>query len=83
MDGMNSEDIKLVSTEDLVQELLSRCDHGIIGIMRPAKKGNGYNTFKLRWRGDGFRCAGLASAIQEEINRYRIDNEDKIDPEQF
>lgn len=78
-----SEDLKFISTEDLVDELLSRCETGVIGLSRPHKTEADLRTYKLRWKGNGFVAAGVASAIIDDINLYRRENEDKINEDDF
>lgn len=74
-----NEDLKLVSTTDLIGELFDRYDHCVIGLERSAKVGTELRNYKLRWKGGTFVAAGLCSALQDDINHYRISNEEKVD----
>jgi hypothetical protein len=78
---MTNDDIKLVATNDLISELQERYDHMVLGLHRPDKTGD-LGSYKLRWKGDSFMAAGLCSAIQEDINTHRRDNEKPIPPEE-
>ena len=71
-----SQDLKLASDDDLIEELSSRYLASAIGLWRQHAKDNGLGVYKLRWRGDSFIATGLCSALQEEINRHRKENED-------
>lgn len=73
-------DLALVPIEELIEEIFARYRDGVIAVSRPAKvEGDKLATFKIRWQGDGFKAAGLASAAIEEINYYRRENESQAD----
>ena len=74
-----SQDIKLASDDELMEELKSRYHSIVIGLWRPHAKEDGLGIFKLRWQGDGFTACGLCSALQDEINTTRKDDEEEHD----
>ena len=78
-----NQDLKLASTDELIYELTQRSGSGVVAITRPHKVDPKLNTYKLRWWGDGFKAAGLATAVIGEINSDRVECEDKISPENF
>lgn len=53
-------DLSLVPTEDLMREVLRRCDHGAITFMRCAEIGKDVVTVYRRWKGNRHTIAGLA-----------------------
>lgn len=81
--GPESEALKLVATDDLIAELFARGGTCVVGMVRPHKTEPDMKTYKLRWKGDAFMAAGICSALEHEINRYRLETEDKINPEEF
>lgn len=74
-----SQDINLASDDDLLEELKSRYHSVAIGLWRPHKNELNIGIFKLRWHGDSFTAAGLCSALQDEINNSRRENEGEHD----
>ena len=72
----DDQSLQLASDNDLLEELASRYTSIAVGLWRPHAKEANVGVFKLRWRGDSFIASGLCSAVQEEINRDRKENED-------
>jgi len=61
-------DLDLVPTSELVDELISRCDHGVIGLFHSRKYGETVDlTVKKYWKGNEHTCLGLCTDIQNEI----------------
>lgn len=75
--------LALASTQQLVEELLSRCETGVIGLLRDSKTADGHKTYKLRWKGDGFAAGGLCSALQDGINAYRAESEEGLGEQDY
>lgn len=74
-----SQELNLASDDELLEEIYSRYHTVVFGLWRPTSKDISQAIFKLRWQGDSFTAAGLCSAIQEEINKDRRDNESEHD----
>jgi hypothetical protein len=74
---MNPEsDLRLVQTADLVTELLSRCDHGIISVLLLDTPD--VCRYKRWWKGNSATCMGLAhkaggDALAEWDRKYPTD----------
>jgi len=69
------EDLKLVSTDDLVAELLSRHDHAVFMGVKIKSYQPGQETKEelasidslRRWIGNSYTCAGLCSSLSKSI----------------
>lgn len=70
-----SADLGLVPQDDLIEELMSRCDHGIIYLMRVGEGGPERMTYKWRWKGSPYICNGIAARIIHRVNTY-LDNQE-------
>lgn len=64
MIAMNME---LITTEQLVKELLSRCDHGALILMRCGEAGHKDSTYTRRWNGNTHTCMGLCDDLRDTI----------------
>ena len=62
-------DLNLVTTTDLVAELLSRADHGIIGLLKETDDDT--QSFLLDWVGHQHVCAGLATDLTAKVLESR------------
>lgn len=60
-------DIELISTNHLIAELLSRCDHGIIALMQTQIGGPDTSKYCRSWTGNTHACVGLAADISSRI----------------
>jgi len=58
-------DLSLVPTTDLVSELLSRADHGIIALLK--EKETDSQNFLLDWAGHQYVCVGLAADLTARL----------------
>ncbi len=62
---LDSVDLSLVSTDDLMTELLSRADHGVVALYHVLTDNDDYGECRMlrRWKGNSLVCAGLATAV--------------------
>ncbi len=70
----NENDLELVSTEALLEELMRRVEHGIFSGLRITVNngdGTGDNEAMHVWKGCSLTCAGLATELQYRILRKR------------
>lgn len=51
--------LEFVETDELIRELLNRCDHGAVVLMRVGGHDHNGVTFNRRWRGDNHTVMGL------------------------
>ena len=63
-------DLELVSTDDLLEELLSRVDHGIFSALQTGTHGGNNHTYIGRWTGNTHTCIGLGA----DLNRRMLDD---------
>ena len=73
---MTDPDLELITTEDLIEELMRRADHGVFSAMivtKDNKDGSGDNYAQHVWKGCSLTCAGLAAELQQRILRKRMD----------
>jgi len=59
-------DLGLVPIEQLISELLGRCDVGVIGLRKD--ENNSIQMYKRHWVGDTMTCLGLCDAVKSIIN---------------
>ena len=63
----NEPDLTLVTTEAILNELMSRCDHGIASLMfirrQDEETGEGDCNITRFWKGNNYTCAGLAQQM--------------------
>jgi hypothetical protein len=60
-------DLSLVSTENLITEILERVDHGIVSLMRTNCGGDETNVYTRHWTGNSHTCCGLADDVKDRI----------------
>ena len=74
-----SNDLELFSTDDLVDELLNRHDHGAIALMKDDAKPN-LNLLFRRWKGNSHTVVGLlfdiSQVILEEMHEDDVDEDE-------
>ena len=61
--------IELIPTEKLAVELLSRCDHGALILMRCAEAGSNDSVYVRRWHGNTHVAMGLCDDLRDTILR--------------
>ena len=82
-------DIKLITTDDLIKELLNRFDHAVFAGCRVKELGKGVDGTKgdiqtlRRWFGNSYTCAGLSSSLQRTILKDFSDREDVLPEGEF
>jgi len=76
---MNKDDLSLVSTDDLLEELMNRYQTSAIGLWRPHKSDETKAICKTRWHGDTFVAMGLCSGIQHELGQHQMNNGEESD----
>ena len=75
---MTMPDLELVSTDDLIAELLRRMDHAVFSGLRVTvenEDGTSDNNAVHAWTGCSVTCAGLAGEAQFRILRSRCQTE--------
>jgi len=55
---MSENDLELVETQDLVRELLHRCEHGVVGLLFTSRQNQ--LDYMYRWTGGIYESIGLA-----------------------
>ena len=76
-------ELKLAATNDLIEELLDRCEVGVIALVRPAKNDPGKENFKRKWKGDSIRVAGICGIVSLQVMDELLERERDITPEEF
>jgi hypothetical protein len=56
----------MLTTDELIQELMLRCDHGVVVTLRCDYPCPRENTRKFQWKGNEHTCAGLAFDVAHE-----------------
>ena len=79
-------ELALVSTDAIIAELLNRCDHGIVALMRVDEHGLRTHGYRRSWTGNSMTCMGLchdlASTIQDDFDRKEIvEEKNDADPQ--
>ena len=74
-------DLELVSTDDLIDEVFRRADHGIIGLLQVGTHGDESFTCWRRWKGNSHTCMGLATDATGAIMASLRDCEEPDDEE--
>lgn len=59
--------LELVETAALIRELLGRCDHGVVALMRLGDTGPGRQSIERLWKGNPHTAAGLCLDLQQTI----------------
>jgi len=72
-------DLKLIETKDLIGELFSRCDHGVISLLREGTPKS--MTIHRHMTGNGLLCIGLVWDSIEYIKVHLLKTQIKINPE--
>lgn len=60
-----SEELALVSSDDLINELLNRYDHAVFGAFEDLPDGK--TCYISRWKGNSGTAAGLCTKIMDSI----------------
>lgn len=71
--------LELVSTDDLLKELLARCDHGAVTMMLTNRLGNERHIYIREWIGNSHTCAGLCADLNETILRTFREGVEEMD----
>lgn len=59
--------MQLITTEQLVKELLSRCDHGALILMRYGESGSRAAVYIRNWTGNPHTAMGLCDDLRDHI----------------
>lgn len=59
--------LELVTSRDLIRELLKRFDHGVVAVMRVGTHGPGSRAYERVWKGNSHTAAGLCADLTAEI----------------
>lgn len=74
-----TEDLELITTEALLDEIMRRFEHGVFAGMNVTvdnQDGTGDNCAQYVWKGCSLTCAGLAAEVQSRILSDRYSRED-------
>ena len=64
--------LELVPTGEIIRELLGRCDHGAIILLRLGDTGPSRQSIQRLWKGNRHTAAGLCLDLQQAIlQEYR------------
>jgi len=74
-------DLELVATDDLIDEVLRRVDHGIVGLLQAGTHGEDTFTCLRRWTGNSHACMGLATDTNYAIMTFLRECEEPDDEE--
>ena len=70
--------LELVETDALRDELLARCDHGVIAMMWIGEAAPGIIERRTLWRGNPETCIGLSMRLVRDIqDRLRSEEESR------
>lgn len=64
---MNIMDVEMITTDDLAKELLRRCDHGALILMRCGEAGKSDNVYIRRWHGNVHAAMGLCDDLRDFV----------------
>ena len=74
--GREMSGLEFISTDDLIDELLNRCDHGAIVLLKVGAKPD-INLLNRRWKGNSHTAVGLlfdiSQAIMEDMHEHESD----------
>ena len=77
------QDIELISTRDMIEELKKRHEHIIIGSLKLSKTDDSQDMFTFDWYGSRFSCIGICRVfekfIKDDISCFRDDQDDDED----
>ncbi len=65
-DVMDGEQLATVPMDDLIKELLGRCDHGVVLLLQTRIKPTQNNLTRF-WTGDSHACLGLCTDMEYDI----------------
>ena len=60
-------DLELVSTDDLLDELIARMGHCVFAGLQAGTHGGDNHTYWGRWDGNSHTCVGLAMDLNQSI----------------
>ena len=72
-----SQDLSLISTQDLFDEFFSRFDHAVFKGRRQEKGMNSVAMFD--WRGEHAICLGMLSEVAHDIHKDHDENNEKLE----
>ena len=78
---MNDPDLSLVATPRLIEELLRRCDHGFVVLMRSLTDEN--QAYTRRWKGNTHTVCGLAADLSRSALIHLDEQSVRGRPEEF
>lgn len=70
--------IELISTEDLIKELMNRNEHLIISGIKYLNEKEQQSLYWSRWKGNNATCQGLCSRLQYIINDAHFKESDEV-----
>ena len=74
-------ELSLISTDDLIAELLNRHDHAIfMGLKNPRQD---EVTTVRRWKGNSITCSGLCNSLSRSALNDFTDREEQITKDEF
>ena len=59
--------LEFIPTSELLRELLGRCDHGAIVLLRLGDTGPNRQSIQRLWKGNRHTAAGLCQDLQQAI----------------
>jgi hypothetical protein len=62
-------DLSMVAIEDLIDEMLSRVDHGVVSLYREMSDQGDFGILR-RWDGNLMTCVGLSCGLATAIDRH-------------
>ena len=68
-------DLELVSDKELINELLSRCDHGAFICMKAGVKSEDNHGFRRHWIGNSHTVVGLLADLAAVVISELRENE--------
>jgi hypothetical protein len=76
-----SDELKLISTDDLIHEIMDRFDHAVFsGIQIGVRSKDDYLTIR-KWFGNSATAAGLCSQLQHAINCDSDSKAERLTPD--
>jgi hypothetical protein len=70
--------LEFIPTDELMEEILKRMDHGVIGLIK-IKDGDNTQQIARRWKGNSHTCCGLCANLSSTILRDLEENLEEID----
>ncbi len=72
--------LEFITTDDLMLELLNRCDHGVISLSfnRVENDEESISHIERQWIGNSHVCFGLLTHIQDDIMKELSEREREI-----